>query len=665
MNMLRIALAGQLLFCVAQLLHAAQPIVIRGKRRESSESRRSGHTLVVRPQDASRFDTQTHLRRESSLVAPETGRISASGFLVPKIRGQEVKYTDVYLEDTLLQDPYSGLPLLEDLDLRAFGTLELHQGISPPEVSGINPTGSMRYRFREARASSNSSGVQVGDIYGQSLWNLSSFYEPSSGKETHARLYVRHHHTRGTYPYYSDEGTPFNVSDDRIRERENNDQRSWQVVPFVRKQWGPTRVQAFGWVYQAERGLPSLSAVVPSSAREQPSGGLATLQIEREISANSFLSHGKIGIAITESRDRRKLDDPGKTFLSLAAAGDMQVKSRRVLLQSTLAFGAADLFCSVESTATGVKNRLDRRLVVDLERRHSVYSLGMRLSPVPLFSVELKTLRREQRDSGEDKDQASLPLRSTPAASACFAIGDEQGSVYVQTAYVARSPSLGEEFGDGGGIKANRELSPEASHHREIGGAVKSREDSWRLGVSAYEDTTENKIVLVPVLANAFKALNVRKTIVRGYDLRGEVAWTSTSLYANYSRLFPYDITRDKRLILPGVAAHIWAAEAEQRWGDFTCRWLARYRSALFRDLSNALELPGAWTHDASCDYKTKVWAQNELRVGISVRNLFNLMSVEIRAPDTERSVGRTAFSDVAGAPLPGRQWLLSLELRI
>jgi outer membrane receptor protein involved in Fe transport len=113
------------------------------------------------------------------------------------------------------------------------------------------------------------------------------------------------------------------------------------------------------------------------------------------------------------------------------------------------------------------------------------------------------------------------------------------------------------------------------------------------------------------------------------------------------------------------VPEQIWVGEAAHRISGFTLRWLTRYRSQVYRDLSNSIELPGAWIHDASVDFKFRNFASSELRASFSLRNVFNLMSVEISAPATHDSHGRTAYSDMAGAPLPGRQWLLNLELGV
>jgi hypothetical protein len=652
-------------------------IVVTGHRREATSSRKTGQSVTVSPEDASRFDTLTHLKRESSVLAPETGRISPSGFVVPKVRGQDVKLTDVYLEDILLQDPYSGLPLIEDLDLRAFGSLEIHQGVPPPDVPGLNPIGTLRYRFRDVKSSSTTAGLQFGEPYGQSLWGLGIYRRKAEDAEdsaTDARLYARHHQTGGHYKFYSDEGTPYNAADDTIRRRTNNDQRSDQAVPFIRQEIGPYRLEGLGWSYRADRGLASQSVLVPSAAREHANGHLANLRVTRGMTGLTPMSKMTVGTGITDSADHRDVSDPGRRFLGSAEQSDMLVQSRRVRASLSSVSEVLSLFLVYESGRTTVQNKLGSRLAVDLKRQTDVGSLGARLVPFSFLMLEAKGAARQHVDhlQGdaevvvlEGEKTSSLRHTTSRAAGGSVAIGTEDYGIYLQRAYASRLPSLIEEFGNGSSVRPNGALLPESIHHQEIGVFVKANSGVWRLGAAGYGDATGNKIVFVPVMANAVKALNVRQTDVRGVDVHGETTLWKTTVYASASRLFPYDETQRERRLLPGIPERVLVGELEQRVQSFKLRWLSRYRSGVFRDLGNSVELPGAWIHDASVDLPLTLVSKNDLQTGLSVRNVFNVMDVPISAPDTKESRGRTSFSDVAGSPLPGRQWILSMALTI
>jgi TonB dependent receptor len=653
-------------------------VVITGRHKEATMQRQNGQSILIKPNDASRFDTLTHLKRESSMSMPETGRISPSGFVVPKVRGQDASLTDVYVEDVLLQDPYSGLPLVEDIDLRAFGSLEIHQGVPPADVMGLNPIGTLRYRFQPTKQNSATTGLRGGVPFGLSTWWLGIYHGESSdvGPEimSDARLYLRSHQTNGRYSYYSDEGSPYNERDDTVRRRVNNDQRSSQAVPLLRYQVGSYRFQCLGWIYRAERGLATLSAVVPSSARENADGHLGHLQAARDFSNIGIFKDASLSLGVTDTRDLRDVSDPGRIFLGSAEQSKMRVQSRRVQLQGKGTIGVTSFFVGGDAGSTAVDNHLGNRLAVDLKRQSDNASVGVRVDPQSIWVVELKAAKRVHVDhlSGdgglivlEGEDIRSKKVASSNAFGGSLALGREDIGGYVQSAIATRLPSLIEEFGNGSSIRPNGALSPESIHHHEIGAFAKGLTGRWRLGLAGYEDVTENKIVFVPVLANGVKAKNVRQTAIKGVDVRAEAGVGDTSVYISYSRLFPYDKTRGGRKILPGIAEHIFVGELEERLREFTVRWLARYRSTIYRDLGNSVELPGAWINDASLDYHGGVVSKDDLRVGLSVRNVFDVTSVEISAPDTKGSRGRTAFSDVSGYPLPGRQWILSLTFTI
>jgi outer membrane receptor protein involved in Fe transport len=170
----------------------------------------------------------------------------------------------------------------------------------------------------------------------------------------------------------------------------------------------------------------------------------------------------------------------------------------------------------------------------------------------------------------------------------------------------------------------------------------------------------------MPVMSNAYKALNMRRTKTQGIDFRSELRWLDTDVSLSYSRLLPYDYSRSQLRVIPGVPQSIFVAAIEKSLVDVTVRWMARYRSSVYKDLANTVELPGATVHDASVDWRSKV-ARTELHGGFSVRNVLDLKSVDVSAPSSEalQNKGKTGYSDMSGGVLPGRQWVLSLAAKI
>lgn len=637
-------------------------IIVTGRRREATQTRKTGQSVTVQPTDSSRYDSITHLKRESAVVAPETGRISPSGFVVPRIRGQDTSLTDVYVDDVLLQDPYSGLPIVEDLDLRAFGGLEIHQGVPPPDIPGLNPIGTLRYHFLDLQRSYAKAGLQTGRPFGWSSWMLGQYHADREDSSTTARVYGRHHQTDGRYAYYSDEGTPYNTNDDTIKVRDNNDQRSMQAVPYVEQTYGPYRFQGLGWIYRAHRGLASSSMIVPSAARATGNGHVINALVARNFALFEGRKHLQFSVNGTDLYDQRLVDDGDRRFLGNASNANMQVHTHRGSLNLRTDEEFMGLFAGFESSTTEITNSLDTRQTNHLLRQATLISIGTKLSPLPAITMEAKLVRRQHSDQTSDVHSDQTIKQSADAVGTSIGFYQNDWGAYVQFARVERLPSLLEEFGDGGSARPNDALNAEVTRHREMGTYWRHKNMPLRLGLAAYEDKTNDKIVFVPVMANAVKALNLQETSIRGVDVRGEWTYVDTSLYLSVSRLLPYDETRSDHKVLPGVAERVFVAEIEHRSGPATLRWLARYRSAIYRDLTNTIELPGAWIHDASADFKQRL-SGYELQLGLNVRNVFNTMAVPVTAAQTSDNTGRTAYSDIAGAPLPGRQWVLSLAL--
>jgi hypothetical protein len=633
-------------------------ITVEGQRirDEQERSSRAGQSIQVEPQESSRFDTATQLRRESSLTLPETGRITPSGFVIPRIRGQDSKLTDIYLEDTILQDPYSGLPLVEDLDLRAFGMFELHQGVSPVSVANINPIGTMRFRFNQVRSSRASIGLSTGSPYGLGIWSLGI----QKSEDQEIRLYARTHQTSGRYPYYSDKGTPYNDADDKRRIRSNNDQRSQQFLPTFRKTFGPYRLQALAWFHEAERGIASNSMVLSTSAREASKGYLADVSLGREWKGLLFFDRMDLAFHLAKTDDRRETSDPEKRVLNSSRQATMQVQSDREGLRLRTENSWLQTNWSYELSQSEIDQSFEGIKGTSLKRDNAIALFGMAFNPFDRWLFEYKHSEQHQNDETDLNRHIFLEgeidkpgTHKTSGANALsVAYGDLEDGIYLQWAKTQRLPALFEEFGNGSTVRPNARLKPEDIAHKEIGFFTSLFGLEWAF--AQYQDETSNKIVFIPILANASKALNVSETKIRGRD--ASIAWRgeSTNLSFKLSDIKAYDTSRKEKKYLPAIPRQVYVTEWRQQWASAWVSYLSsRYRSKVYRDLANAIELPGAIIYDLNVDYKYR-----HFEIGLALRNLANTTDVEISAGANK---GRTAFSDFAGAPLPGRQWVLSL----
>lgn len=623
-----------LLLCLA--LTASNTINVVGRRGEVEREDRPGKSLVIRPEDPTRFDAQAQLSKESSLALPETGRITAQGFAVPRVRGQDTRLTEVYVDDMLLQDPYSGLPLVDELDLRAFGEIAVYQGAAPVTLPTLNGIGIVQYRVRPS--AKPSSGLTVGKPYGVSAWSLA--------KGDDLRVYARRHVTDGRYDYYSDNGTPYNTTDDRHETRTNNHRSSTQFMLFDRSQIGAdSEVKVLLLSQESRTGLPTLNANLPSLAEQRATTRVASLAGQRS------LGEHVISLKLSGHADDRKTTDPSHATLSTAEETGFRASAAGRGVSWDAAPGGTFTRLSFDQEDGTARVTSDDETPVEVSRSTDKVAWGSTLEVGGGLKVEAKAVALELRD----RLGSARRTTRTQGASLATEFRAAGYSVYLQGGANRRAPSLLEEFGDGGTVLDSSGVHPERARHAELGATAAG------FGLAVFEDDTHERITLVPALANTLRATNIGHTRVRGVEVHGEHDFGDTAFRVAYTLLDPVDLTDpDVTRTLPFVARRVATAGIDQRVGEFTLREASRYQGRVFRDPLNSVEIPAYAVHDLFGDWTRKLGEGNVLALGLSILNATNVQRLGVSSPGTSANDGATSYSDVAGYALPGRQWRLS-----
>ncbi len=657
----------------AAAISPASPIIdVYGYRRERVAPERPGQSVTIRPEDPSRFDTTAQLTRDSALAVPETGRITAGGFALPRIRGQDLRLTEIWVEDFQLADPFTGLPLVDELDLRAFGELSLHQGVTPPELATVSPAGVVQYRLRPVSASRLTLGSAFGKPFGHSLYILGESLQrgvaperPHDQQVFSARAYARQHRTDGRYSYYDDAATPYASGDDRTLTRESNDRLSRAALPAVRYAAGADEVRAMALWQDAGGGLPAPSSRVPSRAEQKATANFASLRWRRAFATDSA------ELALTTGEDQRRATDLDGSVLGERGEHRVKVETRRVAARGRWHRDRHDTYLDVEGARARVKTRGSGDDLGALERRSERVYVG---SAVQLpFSLLVEAKAEARRLVDRRTANGTAPLKSIDAVDArerhrtrdafggSLALGWLGGAFapYAQAAALDRPPTLLEEYGDGSGVRASPGIAAEKARHLEIGLRAGG------LTAAIFLDTTTDRIVLIPSLGQTVRAQNVGVARVRGGTVAYEGRFGRTEPFVGGTLLEPLDRTLpDRPRVLPGVAEKQAALGVAQGAGKATVRWTSRYRSRVFRDARNEIETPASWQHDLAVDASTAV-AHVTLRYGLLVANLTNVTSAKVAARGEHQDEGVTGVADYAGAPLPGRQVKLWVEAEL
>lgn len=625
------------LLCV--VLAASNTVTVVGRRQEAGREDRPGKSLVIRPEDPTRFDTKAQLSREASLALPETGRVTAQGFAVPRVRGQDTRLTEVYVEDLLLQDPYSGLPLVDEIDLRAFGELAVYQGASPVTLPTLNSIGVVQYRVRPGVKPAL--GLTAGRPYGVSSWGLA--------RGGDLRAYARRHVTDGRYDYYSDNGTPYNAADDGHETRENNHRSSTQFMIYDHTKIAEdARVKALALSQESRTGLPALNANLSSLAEQEASSRLANVHFERDVGAKTFV------LKASGHEDQRRTSDPTHGVFSAQEGSGFRSSAGSLGVAFDWNPDSALTRLSYDREESRARVTADEETRVKVRRGTDKVALGTAVTLPANLKIEAKAMVLTLDDRfGEERRRTT-----TSGGSLAVEFGVPFVSLYAQAGLNRRAPSLLEEFGDGGSVLPAGDLGPERGEHLELGATMGA------LGFGVFQDETKDRITLAPALAGTIRAQNVGKTRVRGVEANAEHVADSTRVFATFALLHALDLTKEASpRVLPFVAERQATAGIEQRVSRVTLREASRYQGEVYRDLANSIVVPAYVVHDLSADASFVVEETREFAVGLALLNATNVQKLAISSPGTEANDGSTSYSDVTGYALPGRQWRLTTSI--
>lgn len=626
-----------------------EPVIIRGEHRETVYRDHAGQHRTWQPTEASRFDPSTHFHNLPATQTEQTGT-QTLGFSAPRIRGQDSRFCEVWLDDFLLVDPVLAYPLLIGLDIRPFGELTLYEGATPMALPSTSQLGAIAFTSRPFFTSTAQFGSAYGTSFGHSLWTLQQ-YAPSTEEDiqVQASLYGHTYETKGRYPYYSDNGTPYNPEDDYIAWRENNDVRSWILFPSVSLEQGRHTGTVRSILYGGEGGIPG-PGDVDSSLRQSWKGTLyaGTYRYTPTLTRSPFVPY-ELSTQILLRQDRKStqgqyqgFQQSDKTTTALHQ-GTMQANWEHRTgwrLLSHVRYGRMQLTTQSLSMTPQA-----------LERESWVGYQGISIPVWAQNILELKTQLRAHRDTPD----LDTTWKHAPASQVTLSHTQQAWTTYVTYGQSQRLPSLLETFGDGGAFSANEGLQPEAIEHRELGIQWKKKET--HLSSAYFEDHVRDKIVFVPAYTGS-KAVNLELTQIRGIEGNLDTHWHQLGLLTGVAYLKPLAFMGTQTRKIPSIPTWTWTGEITYRWGPLTPRWHSRYQGAIYRDPDNAIGGPEMWMYDVSLDGA----AGTAFHWGICINNLFNTQKGAIYSTTEPHQKGYTAYSEQNGYPLPGRHATIYLE---
>ena len=584
------------------------------------------------------------------------------------VRGQPSGQTEVLVDGVPLARIAAVTTDLGRFQLDAFGEVDLYRGAVPVELGGAGVGGALNLVTRLGR---DNDGARLRASLGMGSFGA-----------RHARLHYGDDHggvrssttvgyvgATGDYSYFDNNGTLLNAKDDAYRVRHNNgfDQLDAATRVGDAASAGGLRL---AWKHQ---GLPGSVA--------QPAMAASLATVDAIADARTDIAVGpaiarELGYLLVESQH---LHDPDaelglgtqdRAYLTLSGGASSTwiapVGSDRATVGVEL---RGDRFRDrdehgVKPSVTGdrlggaVLGALDLNLAPQLVVTPAFRADAVRTNPAPITVGAMPMAEAPRWD-----------LVPSPRLSARLAVADDL-ALKGSAGWYVRLPTLLELFGDRGYILGAPDLKAERGPSADFGGvwAPAGRRgpvDRILVEADAFATRARDTIALVTSAGFVARAQNIGQTQTYGAELvMSARLWRTLSLTASYTRLVTEQISGDENVAgkpIPRAPAHLLYARTDLavRGVDI---WLdAGYQSA------SALDPAGLGSVPARTIIGTG--ARVPITAGFTIAvSLDNALDTRISnlplvpPPSPTFTTSPTPLSDVAGFPLPGRSFYLTLQ---
>lgn len=222
-----------------------------------------------------------------------------------------------------------------------------------------------------------------------------------------------------------------------------------------------------------------------------------------------------------------------------------------------------------------------------------------------------------------------------------------------------RLPTFLELFGDRAFFRPNLDLRPESAWIVELGGRLATEPRPW-LGLQLEAHAFARQIDdLIDVIRDGatLRARNVGQAITAGVEAE---LGLRLSEFFNLQATYTFLHARDETDVpgrggnrLPGRPAHTLFVRGEVSYRSLRLAYELDYRSAIFLDPANGRERPGRLLHALALH--SGPLGRTQVTLGVEIRNLTDLRSVEIVLPLSNPGRREVPLSDLYDYPLPGR----------
>lgn len=647
---------------------ASGELVVEAERLHPDDPSATSAAVTVLPVD----ETLPASADVGSLVGSASGvtvrRLGGLGdYAAVSVRGSAERAVQIYLDGFPLNPDGGAAVNLSELPLRAFEAVEVWRGNAPARFAAA-PLGGVVSLRAPGRAPPQSGALSAGSL---DTWKASL-----SGGAAHALgpgqgdalFLIDGFDTAGDFTYFDDNGTPYALTDDHLRRRDNNQKLMWSGLARARWSRGPLQLMALDAPLYRDEGLPG-HANNPSqharlvTTRNLAGAGLAWCGSGGAVEARAWQigrrellddRHGEIGV-------NTNYESGHTTATGLLAHGAL---APLPWLAPALTLSARRDGYRLHDLAAGELGEPRARWALSAAASADLFALEGRLRTTGVlqgFWLDNHAVGADAVSIGSLSPRLGARLSLSPAVAIKGNLGR-----------YLRPPDFSELFGDRGAVEGNPDLVPERGWQADLGLRAQLPDRGWLGGsvdLTGFGGAARDLITYVQNSQRTLVPINIGRSSTAGLEGALQLQLGDrVDLQGNATLTRAINRSEDPAWSgkqLPRVPAFELDARASVHWGEQArVGYSFSYTDGNWWDATNWYRAAPRALHGA---FVRLAPPASKINVELDALNLTDrIVQVVPRDPlDADSPDAVAALTDFGGYPLPGRTFLLSFRWQI
>ncbi len=595
------------------------------------------------------------------------------------VRGATPGHTAVLIDGVPLAKLAAVTVDLGRFPLDAFGEVRFYRGAVPVELGGAGIGGAVNLVTRLGRGPHGerlSASLGVGS-YGARHFRAHWGDEHGESGEVLSSTTIGYQGATGDYSYYDDNGTLLNPRDDGYKQRANNGFDQLDAATRFATRERPAGALAGGLRLSFKReGLPGSTAAPAPTAKLATFDGVADAKLVTPVGgwAATQLAYALVEIQrLTDRAGELGLGDAERAYstVSLGATSTWQrgLGAHRLSLAGEL---RADLFTDRDArmgteAVSGSRTGGAATASIDL-------ALAPQLVVTPAFRIDALHSAPTPVSVGPTAGM-DVPSRwdvvPSPRLTALVSVTPDL-AIKGSAGLYARLPTLLEVFGNRGFILGNPDLEPERGPSTDLGfvwaparAQAEGKIDRILVQADVFANRAHDTIALLTYAGYVTKAANIGDTQAYGAEVIASARLEQTlSVTASYTRLVTEQISSDVSVDgkpvprRPGHALYARADLERRLWDRTAAVWIdAAYQAQSFLDPASL----GTTPRRLLVGTGARIEVIPRLGLALAVANVAD-RRIAYLPLDPGARPSPTPLTDVAGFPLPGRSFYVSVD---